>query len=247
MEATRPTLPQRVSAVLRARQYIVFYAIALYCLDVAVPLLSAWLYRREALPVLLGRVREPLADAVAARSALLFAVVIAYLLATAWFRAGYIRSLVGPWRLAPASTRQFLRLLGLEAALVLAAAAAGLWSTGAPGVLAALAVFALYVVALYADYIIVLADSGPVTALARSWRVVRAAPLPSFAVLMTVTLLGMLTAMLPGDTAGDGLAGASPLLIVRCVLMGTVLFVADVVLVVLYLDDAGTDGDAYVR
>ena len=46
MDSGRPTLPQRVTAVLHAKQFLVFFAIGLYALDFAVPIASAWLYRR---------------------------------------------------------------------------------------------------------------------------------------------------------------------------------------------------------
>ena len=38
MDGTKTTLPQRVTAVLHAKQYVVFFSIGLYALDVAVPL-----------------------------------------------------------------------------------------------------------------------------------------------------------------------------------------------------------------
>ena len=148
-------------------------------IDVGVPIVSAWLYRREPIAELLRGTRGPLADAVAARSLLIAAVFTAYLLAGAWLRAGYIRSLVGPFRLRPANRRQFLRLLGLELALeVVGALAAGalVLAGGDPLVVGAvlLGLLAVYLVALYSDYIIVIADVGPLRAVALSWRTVRA-------------------------------------------------------------------------
>ena len=79
MESSRPTLPQRVTAVLHAKQYLVFFAIGLYVLDLAVPITSAWLYRREPLAELLRNTWGPLADAVAARSAVIAAFFVVYL------------------------------------------------------------------------------------------------------------------------------------------------------------------------
>src|SRR5450759_5520465 len=101
MDGTRPTLPQRVTAVLHAKQYLVFFAIGLYALDFAVPIASAWLYRREPLAELLRNTWGPLADAVAARSAVIAAFFVVYLLVGTWLRAGYIRSLGGPFTCAP--------------------------------------------------------------------------------------------------------------------------------------------------
>ena len=47
MDGTRLTLPQRVTAILQARQYVVFFAIGLYTFDFGVPIATAWLYRHE--------------------------------------------------------------------------------------------------------------------------------------------------------------------------------------------------------
>jgi len=245
MEGTGHTLPQRVTAVLRAKQFLVFFAIGLYTLDFAVPIASAWLYRHEPLAELLRNTWGPLADAVAARSMLIAAFFIVYLLVGAWLRAGYIRSLVGPFHLRPAGRRQFLRLLGLELALeVVGALAAGALVLAGDDVLMAnlvvLGLLAFYFVVLYADYIIVLADVGPLRAVALSWRTVRATPVPSALILLAVTLLGNAATGLLDEKVTGSLARALPMMLVQCVLMGAVVFVADVVLVVLYLNAAET-------
>src|SRR5450759_4116953 len=169
MDETRPTLPQRVTAVLNSTHYIVFFAIGLYALDFAVPIASAWLYRREPPAELLRNTWGPLADAVAARSAVIAAFFVLYLLVATWLRAGYIRSLVGAFHLRPADRRQFLRLLALELALeVVGALAAGAIVLAGDDALLANAVvlglLAFYFVVLYADYIIVIADVGPLRA-----------------------------------------------------------------------------------
>lgn len=62
MDGTKTTLPQRVTAVLHAKQYLVFFAIGLYTLDFAVPIASAWLYRHEPLAELLRTTWGPLAN-----------------------------------------------------------------------------------------------------------------------------------------------------------------------------------------
>ncbi|MCX6362877.1 MAG: hypothetical protein NTW58_01650 [Actinobacteria bacterium] len=230
--------------MLHAKQYIVFFAIGLYTLDFAVALGSAWLYRHEPLAELLYN-RGPLADAVAARRAVIAAVFIVYLLVGTWLRAGYIRSLVGPFCLRPAGRRQFLRLLAFALALeIVGALAAGAFEVAGDHPLPVNAVFlgllALNLVVLYADYIIVIADVGPLRAVALSWRTVRAAPIPSALVLLSVTILGYYAARFLHQNVTGGLARSMPLMIVQCTIMGGVMFVADVVLVVLYLDAAET-------
>ena len=243
MDGTKTTLPQRVTAVLHAKQYLVFFAIGLYVLDFAVPIASAWLYRHEPFAELLRNTRGPLADAVAARSAAIGAFFIVYLLVGAWLRAGYIRSLVGPFHLRPSDRRQFLRLLALELALEVAGAltAGAIVLAGTDALLAnavVLVLLALYFVVLYADYIIVIADVGPLRAVALSWRTVRATPVPSAVVLLAVTLLNMAATGLLDENVTGSLARALPMMLVQCVIMGGVVFVADVVLVVLYLNAA---------
>jgi len=244
MDRTSHTLPQRVTAVLHARQYIVFFAIGLYTLDLAVALGSAWLYRHEQLAELL-RSGGPLADAVAARSVLIAAVFIVYLLISTWLRAGYIRSLVGPLHLRPADRRQFLRLLALQLALeVVGALVAGAVVLAGDDPLPVNAVFlvllAFNFVVLYADYIIVIGDVGPLRAVALSWRTVKATLVPSALVLLTVSLVGIYATQLLDENVTGSVARALPMMLVQCVIMGSVLFVADVVLVVLYLDAAET-------
>ena len=245
MDRTSHTLPQRVTAVLHAKQYIAFFAIGLFALDFAVPIASAWLYRHEPLAELLRNTWGPLADAVAARSALIAALFIVYLLVGTWLRAGYIRSLVGAFHLRPADRRQFLRLLALELALkVVGALAAGALVLAGDDPLPAgavvLGLLAFNFVVLYADYIIVIADVGPLRAVALSWRTVRATPAPSAMVFLAVTLLGYAAAGLVDENVTGSVARAMPMMLVQCVILGGVVFVADVVLVVLYLDAEDT-------
>ena len=241
MNGPAPTLPQRVTAVLHAKQYLVFFAIVLYALDFAVPVTSAWLYRHEPLAELLHNTWGPLADAVAARSALIAAFFVAYLLVGTWLRAGYIRSLVGPFRLRPADRRQFLRLLALELALEIvgALAAGAIVLAGGDALLAntiIMVLLAFYFVVLYADYIIVIAGTGPLHSMLMSWRTVRVTLVPSAAILLAVTLLGDLASGLLSDSVTGTFVRALPMLLVQCVLMGVVVFAADVALVVLYMN-----------
>jgi hypothetical protein len=147
------------------------------------------------------RNRGPLADAVAARSAVIAALFVVYLLVGTWLRAGYIRSLVGPFHLRPADRRQLLRLLVFVLALEIVGALAvgALVLAGDDALLvnaALLGLLAVNMVVLYADYIIVIAGVGPLRAVALSWRTVRAAPIPSAVILLAVTLISTLTASL---------------------------------------------------
>ena len=230
------TLAQRVTAVLKAKQYLVFFSIGLYALDFGMPLLAAWLYRHRPIATLLDEARGPLADAVAGASGLIATLFIVYLLVSTWFRAGYIRSIVGRFHLGPQGSRQFLRLLVFELLIEAAVAtAAGLMTLdGATPVLAVLLLFGGYLAVLYADYIIVISDSGPLRAIGLSVRTLRANLTVSVLALLVVTALGD-AAVLLDRAVTSGLLQALPLLVVRVILMGAVLFVADVTLVVVYI------------
>lgn len=245
MNPSRPTLPQRVLAVLRAREYVVFFSIGLFALDVGVPIASAWLHRGGPFSELLYNSWGPLADAVAARSAPIAGLWVVYILVLVWFRAGYIRSLAGPLRLGPAGTRQFLSLLGFEIILEVVGAL-GVWGIAAAGDsvaaanLVAFGQLAVYFLVLYADYIIVLGDVGPLRGIRLSVRMLRLRFLPSAGLLLFVTLAGQLSSGLLGENVLTTLWRALPMLLVQCVLMGALVFVADVVLVVLYQDAVET-------
>ena len=52
---------------------------------------------------------------------------------------------------------------------------------------------------------------------------------------MTVSLIAMTVATLLAQTVNDGVAQALPLLVIDVVVMGVVTFVADVVLVIVYV------------
>ena len=242
MNATRPTLPQRVTAVLRAREYVVFFAIGLFALDLAVPIVSGWMRLGGPFSEIMYSSWGALADAVATRSPLIGAVWVVYVLLMTWFRAGYIRSLAGPTRLRPASARQFLNLLAFQVILEVVGAL-GMWGIVAAGDdalwanLAAFAQLAVYLVVLYADYIIVLGDVGPLRGIRLSARMVRLHFLLSAGILLVVTLVGQLSASLFTENVLTSLARSLPMLLVQCVVMGAVIFVADIVLVVLYQED----------
>jgi hypothetical protein len=250
------TLVRQVIAVLRAKQFLVFYAIGLYALSFAVTLASAWLYAHRPIGELLDGARSPLIDAVAGPSVSILALFLVYLAVTTWLRAGYIRSLAGDFHLRPRDAGQFLRLLGLGvilAALYALGGAALAWGdqgAGARMVLGALTVTALMVAnlaLLYADYIVVIGGAGPLTAMTRSVRVLKSAFAPSVLVLLVVTLLGAPGSAMLADGAATSLSRAMPVLVLWAVVPGAVMFVADVTLLVLYLnhrrnDEAETPG-----
>lgn len=239
MDDAGPTLPQRVVATLHARQYVAFYGIALYALDSAAPILAAWLYRHRAIADLLADSRSILANAVAGRSLAIAGLFVVYLAVSTWLRAGYIRSLAGPLRLRPRDARQFGRLLALYLALAVLGAL-GTWAMVAAGQdlvvvdLVYLSLLVLYVVVLYADYAIVVSDIGPLSGIIASLRTLRANVAASVAVLLIVTMIEQAGARLVLDGVTGGLAQALPLLVVECVVVGTVVFAADLTLVVIY-------------
>ena len=113
MDATGPTLLRRALAVLQAKQYLVFYAIPVYALAAVVPLVLSWLHDGGSANDAIGRVQAPLYDAVAAPGLLSVGLVVLYLAAFTWFRAGYIRSIVGRFHARPQNGGQFASLLGL--------------------------------------------------------------------------------------------------------------------------------------
>jgi hypothetical protein len=238
MDHHGPSVPQRVAAVLKAKQFLVFYAIALTAWDLVSTLLASWLRTRAPVTRLVAGAWGPLADAVAARSPLIAALFVVSLLVTAWFRAGYLRSLLGRLRFRPSHWRQFARLLGLELLLAVVGALAVAAVVRSHGVLSSLALvgsLAVYLVTMYTDYAIVVADVGLARALWLSWRTVRAFLGASLFVMLNVTVASQLLLLLVASDGFDGLAGLLPLLVVKTVLLGGVVFVADVALLVVLL------------
>jgi hypothetical protein len=244
------TLVRQVIAVLRAKQYLVFYAIGLYALSFAMTVISAWLYAHRPIGQLLDGARSPLLDAVSGPSASILALFLVYLVAATWLRAGYIRSLAGDFHLRPRDAGQLLRLLGLSVILAVvyalggAALAWGDQGSGARMLVSTLTVTALMaanLALLYADYIVVLEDAGPLTAMARSVRVLKSAFAPSVLVLLVVTLLGAPGSAMLADGATTTLARALPVLVLWTIVPGAVMFVADVTLLVLYLNHRMSD------
>jgi hypothetical protein len=252
MHDTRRTLLPRVGAILRAKQYVVFFAIALYALDYAAPRVTGRLRHGGSLADVLSRLGSPFVDAFAGRSLLIAGVAIGVAAVTAFFRAGYIRSIVGRFHVGARDGRQFRRLFGLQLAIqaVLAVSVvlgdrlptepSGLDLTSTFAALAGtLLIVAVSLVIAYADYAIVVSDLGLRAGLVRSWRVFRLNPLVTMLAFLAVTLLGgLVTALGSGRMTGwiTGLLQALPGMVVEVVLFGLVLFVADVVLIVVYLE-----------
>jgi hypothetical protein len=240
MELTRPTLLQRCAATLRAKQFVVFYAIALYALGVATPLLTGWLREHRPAQDLLQTSSSPLSDLAATRSWLIAVVVAGFYILNAWFRAGYIRSLVGRRHLRPVGMAQFGRLLAL--ALLLDGAFGALTGLtkaqhgAAATELLLLALLLLSLVGLYADYAIVVSNIGPLTGIYRSLQTVRARlGLSAGLVVLAVLFFQGIDSLLTVVTSGS-LAAIAPVLVIRVFVLGSLTFVLDVVLVLIYIE-----------
>ncbi len=248
MHDTWPTLLTRVRAILRAKQYVVFFAIALYALDFAAPLVSAWLRRGGSLAGALDNVGSPFVDAGAARSLTIGALALGVTAVAVFFRAGYIRSIVGRFHPGPRDPRQFWRLLGLWLVIETVGVGTVLLGDrlpddpealgGARALSLAAAMLLLVFVSLviaYADYAIVITGMSPWRAIARSWRVLRLNPLVTLLVFFVVTTLGGASAWAASGLV-TGLTQALPGMVIQVFLFGLVLFAADVVLIVVYLE-----------
>ncbi len=246
MDATGPTTFQRVAAVLRAKQHMVFFAISLSVFTTAVPLIVSWARDDAPFAGLLDRSPAVLYDAAQSRALWLAAAVALYLLVFTWFRAGYLRSLVGRFHLRPQDGAQFLRLLALEIA-VETLGALSVWSaSGGVGTVAAvvgLALFLANLALLYADYAIVISALGPVRAVSASLTCLRRNPGLSFAVVLAAVLFQWGAFSLLHLLATGSLARSLPVLVVYVVLLGVATFVADVILIVVYLKTTEGSGD----
>lgn len=235
-----PPLPQRIGRLLRAKQFLVFYAIGLVAIDLGAVLLSGWLYRHRPLHTLLGTETTVVGSAAARPAAALIALALAWLVLTSVLRAGYLRSLLGRAHWRPRDLRQFVTFLefmalfallgwGVSAAVNAAQSSAGLAEVAVLG--AALATIPF----LYADYVIIIDNVGLGRALVRSLQTVRANLFLSLLVLFVPTALAGLVAQLGG--APDGAAGSQlPAMVIYLLVMGCVQFLTDVVLICAYID-----------
>ena len=247
MQGAQQTTARRAVAVLKARQHLVAFAIALYALDSAAPLAAAWTVRHRPFATLLDQALTPLAEAVARVSVTAAALSVLHLVLTTWLRAGYLRSLAGSLHLGPRDARQFGRLLGLQLLIaIVGAAAAGIATLRGgedPAIAALLAVtlVPMTLAVLYADFAIVLGDDGPVAGIVASLRIVRRHLALSVTVTISVILAAGASAQLLTQESTGSLARALPVLVIQCVVMGAVTFVADVVLLVVF--QAFREGD----
>ena len=233
-----PALLRRIGGLLRAKQFLVFYAIALYALDLGAPVASFWLRDHHPLHTLLADSNSALGDAVLAPSAALVALAVVYLAATAWFTAGYYRSLLGRLHWNPRDGRQFARMLSL----VVLTEVIG-WGLGAAfaregadnlGQLVLVAAVVADILLLYVGYAIVVSDVGLPHALVRSWRTLRANLAISVAMaVLPYVVGGFVYLLVPG---GGGFADVLPPVVVVTALMGSVSFVSSVVLISVYID-----------
>ena len=237
----RPALLQRIGRLLRAKESLVFFAIALGLLDFAAPLATGWLFRHRSLATLLGTQNTVVGDAAVGRGAAVIGVAVAYLVVSTFFTAGYLRSLLGNFHWGPRDGRQFGRLLilfVLVAALLwgLAALSQGAGRLGAAELpLLFVAQLAVYVPLLYADYAIVASNIGLWRALVRSAQTFAANAFVSVLVLLVVFEVSLvLWQLLPG-TSGSAV-DLSPTVLIHVLVGGSLNFLSDVVLLSVYID-----------
>jgi hypothetical protein len=241
MEMNGHRLIGRISSTLRAKQILVLYAIGLFALDIMAPLVAAWLYRPRPFSEVFAESGAAFYVFIDAPSAVGAVVIAVSLLAIAWLRCGYIRSIVGRRHFGPTTATQFLGMLGVL--LITDLVQLGLdglqraisqndWAGMAVGLLQ----LGLYLFLLYADYAVVISGADPLTALYRSWQTVRANLSASLLILVGTTLLTILIALLIDPRLEGGLGDMIGLFVIRIVALGMVSFVADVSLIMVYID-----------
>ena len=246
MKMNSATLPHRVFSLLRAKQFLVFYAVGLYVLDLAPGLLAAWVAGHRPLATILGSDTSLIGAAIRARhaSGSLAVAVLVLVLAlglSAFFRAGYLRSLVGKLHVGPVDGAQFLSMAGLTLLMLLidwAAGAGYAWSGAgaARSTLVEVARLTANLVVLYADYVIVVCGLRLGRAIVQSLRTVRANPALSVGVLLAFVLVSwyFIAAIRP-EIRGPA-SSFAPLLVVWALVLGSLSFVVDVVLIMVYID-----------
>ena len=240
MEMNRQTLGQRISLTLRAKQYLVFFALLLFAIDFAAPPAALWLHHHRPLVDLLSAASPLFAGLYSTPGASLAALVVAELLLVAWLRCGYIRSIVGTLHFSPQNGSQFFSMVGLEV-ITEVVRWAGWLGYGAAGRSQGLGsvvyvvLLGVFFVLLYADYAIVISGLDPVTAVRRSWTTATQNAFVSLVVLLGVTLISYLMAALVDANMSGRPAALLPPMIIHLLAMGTVTFVADVSLIVTYI------------
>ncbi len=237
MNGAPPTLLRRIVDLLRAKQFLVFYAIALTALDLAAPLLTGWLRVHHPLEVLVAGNLSTFGDSVVSHGAAVIAVAVAYFAVSSWFEAGFIRSLLGRLHWGPRDARQFRRLFALNVlvdALGWGITAAGGDVSSTSGQLAFAVWIVVSIALLYASIAIVVSDASVARAIMQSLRTVRANPAFSGGVglLPFVVLLdGLFWLRFSGD-----FASVLPSVIIWVTVMGSVTFLVYAVLILVYVD-----------
>jgi len=241
MEVNRHRLAARISTTLRIKQFLVFYAIVLFGIDFAVPLLAAWTFSGRSFTSLFADTGSSFSALLDGPGALSITIVMAGLLVVSWLRCGYIRSIVSRTHYGPTNSLQFISMFGILiitdlVQLGLDALASALGDVAWAGLLIGVVQLAAYLMLLYADYAVVISGIDPITALRRSFEVVRANLTTSLVILLSVTILSILIATLIDPALNGTLVRSLGLVVVRVVTMGAVAFVADVALIMVYLD-----------
>jgi len=236
----RPALPQRIVGLLRAKEFLVFYAIGLAALDLSTPLATGWLRDHRALPALAQATNSPVGDAVAGHGLAVVTLTVGYLLVSAWFTAGYLRSLLGKLHWGPRDGLQFRRVLSYVVLIALVdwGLAAGVAAAG-DNLSALQALLVLQVVVnvplLYAGYAIVASNVGLLRAISRSLRTFGANLVVSLLVLLALFEVVIVLGVIAPPTA-DSAPGVLPALLIHVLVWGSFSFLADVVLLSLYID-----------
>jgi len=236
----RPALPQRIVGLLRAKEFLVFYAIGLATLDLCVPLATGWLRAHQSLSDLAQANNSVLGDAVAGHGPAVVALGVGYLLVSAWFTAGYLRSLLGKLHWGPRDGLQYRRMLAYAVVIGLAdwALAAGFSAAtdNAAAVQAMyVALFAINIPLLFVDYAIVASNVGLVRALGRSLRTFAASlPVSLLVLLFLVWVSVALDRLAPIQT--EAASRVLIALLIHTLVWGSVGFLADVVLLCVYID-----------
>lgn len=244
MQPAAPRILSRTVTLLRAKERLVFYAIALLTLDVAASLFAGWYAGRKPLATLLqsGYDHTPLLDAIRHPSPVIIAATLIYFALAAWYGAGYLRSIVGMRHFGARDGAQFRALLGLMIILAAVGDAFSYASTrigdsaGAATVLLLIAALAVGLIVLYTDYSIVISGGGPLAALHRSLRVVRVNLAFSVFVLIASQIVADFVLGTTAAAASGPWRQVAPLLVIRVIALGSLKFVADIALISAYID-----------
>lgn len=238
------TRGQRVIALLQARQFVVFFSIVLTAFSLVTDLFTTWWASRQPLAKVYFGMRDPELNALLAPGTVTIAIALFMLPAMAFLRAAYLRSLAGDFALWPQSLRQFGRLLVLQAILTIVFAGGGALVEpamnvahigGALGFLVTMAISVAVVLLAYSDYAIVLGDAGPFAAIAASARIAVREIFATILVVIAVQAIAW-APFITTATLERGLLNSLPLLIVRTVILGSVTFIADILLLTIFLD-----------